>query len=152
MVSLKSIAVGVLGLIGVGFLARWLQAGKGLEEIGAGAAAAIGGPLGGLGYGLKELAGGISALLSPKIMPEIGLKLTLPWTREEDRGIALPVIQYPTNGGPSITPIREEDRAGVYKVAAAGNGWTFAGAGKIFARKARAEYRYTQYLKGEWSA
>ncbi len=59
-VEFKAIAV-IAGVLALGYIAKVTQAGQGIQEF-----------LGGIGKGIGEL-------LSPRIVPEIGLVLCVPW-------------------------------------------------------------------------
>lgn len=140
MGTLQKVAMGLGLVLGLGVISRRFEGGLGLGELGAGIAQVGTGiyevavsPFKAVGMGLGYVSGGLTSILAP-LQALFGL-IT---------GQGVPQ-EAPGNGAGTRTGFetRPDDRAGIYQVlGVAGNGWTFAGAGKIFRQEDRARLKY----------
>ena len=147
MGTLRNVALGIVAVLGLGIISKRFEGGLGLGELGTGITKVGTGiyevavsPFKAMGMGLGYVGGGLSSILDP-LRDIFSLVTGQPYEAPRSQNGA-GVATYTGNG-----EIRPEDRsaqAGVYKVSAAGNGWTFAGAGKMFRQEDRARLKYAE--------
>lgn len=147
MGTLQKVAIGIAAVLGLGIISKRFEGGLGLGELGTGITSVGTGiyevavsPFKAVGMGLGYVSGGLSSILAP-LQSLFGLVT----------GQAAPSTpSTPSNGAGtrSSYETRPDDRInggnGVYQVSVAGNGWTFAGAGKIFRQEDRARLKYAE--------
>jgi len=141
MGTLQKVAMGLGLVLGLGIISRRLEGGLGLGELGAGITSVGTGiyevavsPFKAVGMGLGYVSGGLSSILEP---------LQSLFSLITGQGVpSTPTV--PSNGAGTRAEDRTTSGNGVYKVSAVGNGWTFAGAGKIFRQEDRARLKYAE--------
>jgi len=112
MGRLSSLALGALAVVGVGYAARQMKSGEGLQEIGTGVYSlgtgiteVVKAPFSGIGTGFTDIGGGLNSLADA--VRNI-LSLIPGQKRPEDRET------NPSIGARSLLPNRTEDRAVLY--------------------------------------